>query len=153
MKQLIGISLLSILLASCNAINLFEQQKSIPNQQWKNNFIPTFSFTIQDTNAYYRVYLVLRHTDAYNYNNIWLNIAMQPPADTVVNIKRSFQLGNNQKWLGTAMADVIEHRLALNQQPLRMQMGLYKFSIQHVMREEPLQHILQAGIRIEKVQP
>jgi hypothetical protein len=30
--------------------------------------------------------------------------------------------------------------------------GMYTFTLQHVMREDPLQYVMNAGIRVEKVE-
>ncbi len=49
------------------------------------------------------------------------------------------------------MDDIIEQRLLMNRQPIHLRAGSYKFSLMQIMREDPLQNILNAGIRIEKV--
>ena len=65
------LSALTILcLTACDKTEVFEKNKSIPKHQWAYNLQPTFDFTITDTSALYNLYIVLRHTDAYHYNNI-----------------------------------------------------------------------------------
>jgi len=60
------------------------------------------------------------------------------------------QLATNEKgWLGTGMDDIYEHRIALTN-PQRFRGGTYKFVVEQVMREDPLQHVWNAGIRVEK---
>jgi len=49
------------------------------------------------------------------------------------------------------MDDIIEQRLLINKQPLHLQPGTYQFTIQQIMREDPLQNVLNAGLRVEKV--
>ena len=93
---------------------------------------------------------MLRHEDAYRYKNIWLNITVKDP-DSSFSIKREFPLSDNTHWLGTGIDDVIEHRMPFNTMPLHLKKGNYIFSVQQIMREDPLQHILNAGIRVEKV--
>ena len=69
----------------------------------------------------------------------------------VVNIRREFILGNNrQGWLGSGMDDIFEHRIAFNDKPAPFQKGKYTFTLQQDMREDPLEHIINAGIRVEK---
>lgn len=73
------------------------------------------------------------------------------PKDTVI-IRREFILANNKKgWLGSGMDDVFEHRIPFNNKPTPMYKGAYTFTLQQDMREDPLNHILNAGIRVEKV--
>lgn len=145
--------LLLVLAVSCQTIDIFEKTTAFADHNWKSAERPSFTFEITDTAALYNVYLVLRHEDAYNYNNIWINLTVKSPADTVT-VRREFVLGNNkQGWLGSGMDDVFEHRIAFNDKPAPFHKGHYTFTLQQDMREDPLEHILNAGIRVEKVKP
>jgi gliding motility-associated lipoprotein GldH len=63
-------------------------------------------------------------------------------------------LGDNKKgWLGTGMSDVFEHRVRITRYPVQLQKGEYNFVLKQIMREDPLQGLLQAGLRVEKVVP
>jgi hypothetical protein len=48
------------------------------------------------------------------------------------------------------MDDIIEQRLLINKQPLRLQPGTYQFTIQQIMREDPVQNVLNAGYASKK---
>ncbi len=62
-------------------------------------------------------------------------------------------LANNEKgWLGSAMDDIYEHRALIQPQTHFSKAGSYHFTVQQVMREDPLLHVLYAGLRVEKVQ-
>ncbi len=136
--------------ASCNTIDVYEQTKTFPQHSWSSKEKPTFSFEIKDTTSLYNVFFVIRHEDAYNYNNIWVVLKMKGPADSLT-IRREFILGNNQHgWLGSGMDDIIEHRVPFNSKAAALTKGKYTFTIQQDMREDPLDHILCAGIRVEK---
>lgn len=77
---------------------------------------------------------------------------MMPPGDTATTVQQNFKLGDNRLgWLGTTMDDVIEHRMLITNKPVKLKKGNYTFQLQQVMREDPLQNILNAGIRVEKV--
>src|ERR1700712_460944 len=82
LKKITSIVLLTIFLVSCAKLDLFEKQSDIPSQEWFYNNTPTFTFQISDTASLYNLYIVLRHTDAYNYNNIWLRLGSKGPGDT-----------------------------------------------------------------------
>src|SRR5437868_14536527 len=69
--------IICICLSSCTSINVYEKTVPIPSQAWYYNNTPSFSFNITDTLASYNIYIVLRHTDAYEYNNIWLRLGIQ----------------------------------------------------------------------------
>ena len=59
---------------SCKQTDVFEKNTVIPKYEWRSDFSATGDFVITDTVSAYSIYLVLRHTDAYKYNNIWLTI-------------------------------------------------------------------------------
>ena len=142
-----------LLLFSCKQIDLYEKNTVIPKYEWQNTFTAKGNFTITDTVALYNIYLVLRHTDAYKYNNIWLNIGLQFPGDSMVYNKTNLLLANDATgWEGNGMNDIWEVRKVLNDKPRPFKkQGTYNFSIAHIMRDNPLFNIMSAGLRIEKV--
>ena len=78
---------------------------------------------------------------------------MQTPGDSMRYQKQDLQLGNDANgWEGTGMNDIWEVRKLLNEEPRRFKKaGAYNFSIVQIMRENPLLHIMSAGLRLEKV--
>jgi gliding motility-associated lipoprotein GldH len=112
-----------------------------------------FTFNISDTTAHYNIFIVLRHTDAYKYNNIWLNLGTQMPADILKNQNIDLTLGTDSKgWEGNGMDDIFEVRKIITPGPISFKKpGNYIFTIGQIMRENPLKHILNVGLRVEKV--
>ena len=143
-------------LIACNKLNLFERSVAMPQHEWKTSFEPSFSCTINDTTAFYDVSFILRHRDRYHYNNIWLQFTIIDPAGKKSQFNTEKVLGTNEKgWLGVGMDDIYEHRISLqdelakNDISLRKK-GTYQFLIKQIMREDPLQEIMNVGLRIEK---
>jgi gliding motility-associated lipoprotein GldH len=138
-------------LVACTTVDLYEKSVSLPGHEWTGTNKPEFDFTIKDTVSLYQVFFVIRHTEQYNYNNIWINLYSQPPGDTLHKEPFELQLATNEKgWLGSGMADIYEHRIRLTE-AVRLKAGSYKLMLENIMREDPLQHVLNVGIRIEKV--
>jgi gliding motility-associated lipoprotein GldH len=138
-----------LLFNSCTQIKIFEKDTAIPNYQWQPGFAAKGDFVIAEPAASYNIYLVLRHTDAYKYNNIWLNLGLQPPGDSMHVKKVNLILGDDANgWDGTGMNDIWEVRKLMNSQALKP--GKYSFSISQIMRDNPLLHIMSVGLRIEK---
>jgi gliding motility-associated lipoprotein GldH len=141
--------------SGCNTIDLFEKVVTIPKQEWKSSFKPAFEFTIKDTAAVYHVYIIVRHGDRYNFNNLWINLYTLSPDKKQSRAQYELPLANNnQGWLtNSAMDDIYEHRIALtpaNQGVSFSKAGTYRFTLEHIMREDPLKHMLDVGLRIEK---
>ncbi len=149
---LLPIACCLLLITSCRQIDVYERNTVIPKYEWKSNFMATGDFVITDTGSAYSIYLVLRHTDAYKYNNIWLNIGLQPPGDSLIRQKVDLPLGSDAEgWEGSGMNDIWEVRKLLNGQPRRFrQAGKYHFSISQIMRDDPLPNVMSVGIRLEK---
>ena len=145
---------LFLFLASCiPTIDVFEKDVTIPQQKWQSSFEPQITFTVTDTTSRYDVFLVVRHTDAYNYNNIWIKATVQQPGDEERRSQKyNLQLATNEKgWLGTAMDDIYENRVLIQPQTRFTKTGDYHFKLTQVMREDPLQHVLNIGVRVEKI--
>ena len=141
--------------SSCRQLDVYEKNTTIPGYQWKYSFQPDFDFRITDTASPYQLLVVLRHTDAYRYNNIWLNITgIYNEKDTLVKLPHlELPLGNDEKgWDGTGMNDIWEVRKPVSNGALYFSKpGNYRFRIAQIMRENPLPHILSIGLRVEKI--
>lgn len=145
--------LVSCFFASCTTVDVFEKNVAIPNHAWSSQFKPSVSFDINDTTSLYNIYLVIRHTDAYRYKNIWVNITALPPTGAPTSQSLELQLATDSKgWLGTGMDDIFEHRILITQaqKPELLKKGTYQFQIANIMREDPLEHVMNVGIRVEK---
>ncbi len=150
--HLIIIAVCILQLAACNSIGVFEKNVAFKKQEWTSANKPAFTFTITDTLAKYNIFLVLRHTDAYSFNNLWMKVSRKGP-DTTYTQQVDLRLAtNSQGWLGTGMDDVCEHRIPITEGPAQFRRsGNYEFTLEQVMRQDPLLHVLNAGIRVEKV--
>ena len=145
----------SLQLAACSLpSDVFEKDVTIPGQKWASSFKPSVDFTLQgkDTAGTYNVYLVLRHTDAYLYNNIWIQGTVRQPGDTSAKSQRyDLTLATNDKgWLGSGMDDIYEHRVLIQPETRFTRPGTYSFTLEQIMRDDPLPHVLNVGVRVEK---
>ena len=146
-----------LLLAACAKIDLYEKVVAVPGQAWQSSYKPSFTFDISDTTAPYQLFLNLRHNNRYGYNNIWVKVHRQSPDGKVSTVPYELQLANNEKgWLAEGMDDLYAHRIPLtppaNDTFYFNRAGKYTFTIEHTMREDPLQHMMNVGLRIEKKQ-
>jgi len=145
------------LLPACDKVDVFEKNATIPQQSWSSNYKPEITFTIQpeDTTSRYNIFIVIRHTDAYRYKNIWLNINTESPGGVVNNQHLNLQLATDNKgWLGSGMDDIFEHRIQITppQNPEHLSAGTYRFKLENIMREDPLKNVMNVGIRLQKAQ-
>jgi len=139
----------ALCLTTCTNLDLFEKDITIPGFKWKTGYQPEFDFTITDTSSLYQLFFVIRHNEKYNYNNIWFNLYSQPPGDSIHKTLYEVKLATNEGWLGAGMDDIYEHRHALTD-PIPLKAGKYHFKLEQMMREDPLQNVLNVGLRLEK---
>jgi gliding motility-associated lipoprotein GldH len=152
---LLGLVPCALHLFSCQTIDLYEKTATIPGHQWKSSFNPSFTFTIKDTAVPYKIFFTLRHRDKYNYNNIYIKLSTrQPGQDSVQTAQYDLNLGNDEEgWKGSGMDDIYEHLISLTPEGTDFyfrKKGDYTFSIEQIMREDPLEHVMNVGLRIEK---
>lgn len=154
MKTILLPLLVIVFAVGCRQLNVYEQLHPFPNHEWASGDSCVFTFRITDTAARYHIYAILRHEDAYHYNNIWMEVGTRAPGDTLKKQSVMLTLGDNTKgWLGVGMDDVFDHRVLITRNPIPLVAGEYTFTLKQIMREDPLQKVLQAGIRVEKIVP
>ncbi len=137
---------------ACQPIEVFERTTFFPDHSWSSKVKPSFTFQITDTTSLYTVMMVIRHKDAYSYNNIWIKLDTKGPGGDSVSVRREFTLATSSKgWLGSGMDDIFEHRMPFNPKPALLKAGTYTFTLAQDMREDPLDNILNVGIRVQKV--
>jgi len=156
LKNKIAFILLSIffVLSGCETKQLFEQSTIYPNHNWPSKQATKYQFNVTDTAANYKIFFVIRHHNAYHYKNIWLDLIIKSPKNVTTKQVLNLNLADDAKgWLGTGMDDIYDQRIPMTANPIHLNKGVNEISIQHTMREDPLENILSTGIRVEKVKP
>ena len=141
--------------SSCSwSTGVFEKNQPFHNQEWPSAVKPDITFEITDTNAVYNIYIVLRHTDAYHFNNIYIRATVKEPANGQSRTgDYDLQLATNNKgWIGTAMDDIYDARLLIQPGTRFRKAGIYHITLEQLMREDPLKSVLSAGLRVERIQ-
>lgn len=141
-----------LLATGCKQVELYERLENIPKAEWKGDFKPSFTFNITDTVSLYHVYITVRHTNSYAYNNIWLQSTLQLPGDSLITQPLDLQLAGTDGWLGTGMDDIFEHSIKVTATPKQFKRsGPVTFTLKQTMRQDPLPGIMQIGVKVEKV--
>jgi gliding motility-associated lipoprotein GldH len=154
-RSILVIVVLSVLLASCNPSPYFQREDSIPQNAWAYNNRLDYKFDITDSTVYYMPYLLLRHTEAYPFRNMWVWMYMKRPGEnTFKKIRLNIPMAQaDGKWLGRSIGDIIEQRLVIPDAGDSMQIykkGSYEIMFEQNMRVNPLPELLNIGLRVEK---
>lgn len=138
--------------SACVRMDYYEKSAVIPGHAWNTNNPVKGSFDISDTVSEYNIFLVLRHTDAYAFNNIWVQVDLKTPNDSLYSQKLDLSLGSDASgWEGSGMNDIweVRKRLTANAQRFKTP-GKYEYSLKQIMRENPLKHVMAVGLRVQK---
>lgn len=137
---------------ACDSNRVFEQNVDFNNETWNRDSILVFNVDIADTLSVYNIYLNNRITQKYEYSNMYLFIDAKLPGnkttirDTVECILRN----PSGKILGKGFGSVWSNKIPYRQNIRFKNSGIYTFKIEQAMRVDDLNHVISAGIRIEK---
>lgn len=153
-RFLLFVVLSSCIFAACQPVPHYQKVEPVPQNAWSYSFRPVFTFTITDSTAQYQPYFIIRHTQAYPYNNIWLWLYIKTPDDTTTHKARiNITLAEpNGKWLGRGVGAIYEQRMpvSLGDSINLSHPGTYQVGMEQNMRLNPLPEILHIGMRVEK---
>jgi len=148
-----------ITLISCsNDAIIFDSYTSIPEAKWHKDSILKFEFNPIDTIAKNNVYVNLRSTKEFAFNNLFLIVDINFPNQTIVTDTLEYEMANAEgKFLGTGLTDLKENKLEYKTNVTFPNTGTYTISVQHAMRKSGdvkgivlLDGISDVGIQIEK---
>ena len=137
-------------IAACKQLSVWEKTVAFPEQKWSAAYQPLITLETTDTVSLYDLYVVVRHSAAFQYNNLLMNYSFASPGDTAQTIKVNLPLGENGRWTGNAFGEIIEARIKVNAHPVKLKNGNNMFVLQQLMPDTALQHILNIGVRIQK---
>lgn len=140
------------LITSCRQPFVPEKTVAFSRQEWASANKVRVNIDIADTNSLYNIFVVIRHTTAFKYNNLLLDYALiSPSRDTAAAMSLNLLLGDKQHWYGDMLGEIVETRVKVNNQPQRLKAGSNVFTLQQFMPDDVLKDILNAGICVEKV--
>jgi len=157
-RILLFILLFSFLFVCCDSNSVFDKYKSVPNK-WHKDSIVSFKVIPPDSINTYNLFVTLRTTNDYKFNNLFLIVGMNFPNGKVIKDTLEYKMAKpNGELLGTGFSDVKENKLWYKEQVVFEESGEYTVNIQQSMRENgkvngviDLKGITDIGFRIESI--
>ncbi|MGC1630569.1 MAG: gliding motility lipoprotein GldH [Gelidibacter sp.] len=145
-----------LLVLSCDSKQIFDEYKSVPNQ-WNKDSLISFNVTPPDSTNLYNLFINIRNTNAYKFNNLFLIAEMNFPNGKTITDTLEYQMAKpNGELLGEGFTDVKENKLWYKEGVRFDEIGDYSITIQHAMRNngevngvDNLKGITDVGFRIE----
>ncbi|MFH2142297.1 MAG: gliding motility lipoprotein GldH [Bacteroidota bacterium] len=145
------IVLLTLLIYSCDSSRVYEENIPVDNYIWERNNISTFTANINDTKSAHNVYINIRNSGSYEFNNVYLFITIASPSGTVAKDTFECILADDRgKWYGSGIGDIFHLQIPYKINIFFPDTGNYVFEFEQAMRVEKLQGISDIGLRIEK---
>lgn len=160
-SRIIGCCLFLSIFFGCDNNQVFDSYHSVDNR-WHQDSLKIFQFDAPDTINEYNLYVNVRNTNDYPFNNLYLIVEMQYPNGKVTNDTLQYKMAApDGTLLGKGFTDVKENKLWYkgHSKPFKFtEEGSYKLSIQQAMRKNSavngaqfLEGITDVGFRIEKI--
>lgn len=144
-------------LYACTDNDIFFQYKKISSEGWNKDSTVIFNFTISDSTLPYNLYVNIRNTSEYPYQNFWLFIKK-----SVINTDSTFVViatdtvecylaDKRGKWLGSGAGATYEMPLLIEKNT-DFEQKTYRYELTQGMRNDILHGINDIGLRVEKAE-
>ena len=154
-KNSVLLLLVVILFFSCDKKRVFDEYKTVGNS-WHKDSIVTFDLPELDSTKQYNLFVNLRDNSSYEFNNLFLIVALERPNGFTKVDTLEYQMANpDGSLLGDGFSDIKESKLFYKEK-INLK-GKYKVHIKQAVRENgkilgvtALEGITEVGFRIEK---
>lgn len=151
-KTLPVLILAGLILISCDNNRVFEKNVELPDHVWEKSNIIKFDVAIDDTLSSHNLYINVRNASSYQYNNLFLFVTTHSPYGGVVKDTVELTLADAKgRWLGNGLGDIWDNQIPYKTNVRFPFKGTYTIELEQAMRQEKLPFIMDAGIRIEKI--
>jgi gliding motility-associated lipoprotein GldH len=141
----------AVFFSSCSRNIVYTQYKTFNDNQWFANDKAVFDVEIKDTQSLNNISLMVRHTDTYPYNNIFLFVTTKYPDGKILTDTMEVVLSNSKgEWLGSGAGDIFDFKVPIKKNVRFPLAGKYQFIFEQSMRVDPLPMIMDFGFEIEK---
>lgn len=154
-KSLILCLLGTLLLYSCDGNRVYEKNIDFEGRVWAEPAIQEFQFDIEDSGKQYDIYLNIRNSLLYPFQNLYTTIVLE---DSLGN-ELSRTLKNSALFdettgepLGKGLGDLFDHQIPVFNTYTFPEKGRYSIFVSQSMRMDTLNEVMAIGIRIETVE-
>lgn len=141
---------------SCDSNAIYKSYVDLKDTNWYVKNVPTFTFDINDETIPYNIYLLVRNTSQYPYNNLYVTRYIYGSDGKILSNRLEEVILFDQKTgkpLGNGLGDIFDHRLISSRNYKFPKKGKYTIKLKQYMRQDPLPSIMSIGVSIEKPLP
>ncbi|UIR55738.1 gliding motility lipoprotein GldH [Sphingobacterium sp. SRCM116780] len=137
------------LFVSCDSNTIIDENVNIDNKEWTYLNKPTFKVHISDATKKYDVLLNVRHTAQYPYANLFVLVHEKGLKTKEYSYRKELKLAEEDgKWTGKSAGSLYTHQTIIHKDYVFPDTGIYQFSFEQNMRDNPLKEIHDVGLQI-----
>ncbi|HZW77674.1 MAG TPA: gliding motility lipoprotein GldH [Flavobacteriaceae bacterium] len=148
-----------VLFYSCGENNVVFSESKPMDGLWKEGEAVSFNLPELDSLKSYNLFLNIRNTNDYQYNNLFLIVTMNfPHGKTVVDTLEYRMANPDGSWMGYGIGSIKESKLWYKEHVRFMEEGEYVVQIEQAMRNKGeidgvlnLHGIADVGFTIEEI--
>ena len=129
---------LLVVFVSCQNDTKKEVYHSFKNNTWNTDSIVFLEFDNIDTTSSHDLYLMIRHTTNFKFQNLFLFTNFENQQDTL----ELFLSEKNGRWLGKGFGEIKELKIKIKENVNFKESQNQMFSVEQAMRYEDLEKII-----------
>lgn len=146
-----------MLFASCDSKTVFSETKAMDGF-WGQDEAVEFKMPQLDSLKKYNLFLNIRNTNEYKFNNIFLIVSMNFPHGKTIADTLEYRMANpDGSWMGQGIGNVKENKLWYKENVSFFEDGIYTITIEQAMRNNgavegvtKLEGITDVGFSVEE---
>ena len=144
--------LVTLAVTACRERPLYSEIQPVAGAEWSRFNRLIFRADISDTLNACDILLTLRTNADYPFRNIFLFVTTTSPGGYSVKDTLEYYLADEKgNWFGRGLGDVNDLSVKYRTSVLFPESGIYEFRIDHGMRTDNLEGVLDVGLRIVPV--
>ena len=146
--------LLIISLSGCRTNVLYTATTNLSHDTWERDNILSFEFAVEDTAQPYNIYLIIKNTPVYPYQNLYVTYYLKDANLIAIDTKLNNYFLAHPKTgasLGKGWTSNKYHEVVLIKDYYFSSTGAYVLQIAQFMRKKALEGISSIGIKVVKV--
>lgn len=138
--------------SSCIRKSAYENFVKLPDNQWDVHQRLSFEIPVEDTLASYNVFISLRNTDEYPFQNLFLFIeTFSPEGKSIRDTFECYLADESGKWIGKGLGSHKQSQFKFKSNVRFPKSGNYTMVIEQAMRQPLLRGVSDVGVRLEKL--
>jgi len=149
--KIIFFLLITIGLLSCGKKTIFEKYKEIENSTWNCKSVISFEVPINDIGKKYNIYITVRHSEVYPFNNLYVGVDIYTPSGDKRSKDYYLEIRNEDRsFKGDVLGDIWDVKVQIMKNVSFTKEGILKFDITNLMQYTNLPDVMEIGLTVEE---